>query len=125
MCVCVCVCTQMSDTKDLHINIHPHSVQDAIHFDALMGFCCISFFFFVFFVCLFVFLGPHPWHMKVPRLGVQLEQYSNTRSEPHLRTTPQLTATPDPQPTEQGQGSNPQPHGSQSDLFPLCYYGNS
>ena len=26
------------------------------------------------FVCLFVcFLGPHPWHMEVPRLGVQLE----------------------------------------------------
>ena len=28
----------------------------------------ISVFFF-----LFVFLGPNPWHMKVPRLGVQLE----------------------------------------------------
>ena len=25
------------------------------------------------FVCLFVFLGPHPWHMKVPRLGVEWE----------------------------------------------------
>ena len=30
----------------------------------------LSFFFF----CLFVFfLGPHRWHMEVPRLGVQLE----------------------------------------------------
>ena len=38
--------------------------------------------------------------------------YSNTGSEPHLRPTPQLTATPNPQPTDQGQGSNPQPHGS-------------
>ena len=28
---------------------------------------------FAFFVCLFVFLGPHPWHMEVPRLGVELE----------------------------------------------------
>ena len=27
------------------------------------------------FVCLFVFvfLGPHPWHMEVPRLGVKAE----------------------------------------------------
>ena len=31
-------------------------------------------------------------------------------SEPHLQPTPQLTAMPDPSPTEQGQGSNPQPH---------------
>ena len=38
--------------------------------------------------------------------------HSNTRSEPHLQPTPQLTATPDPSPTERGQGSNPQPHGS-------------
>ena len=38
--------------------------------------------------------------------------HSNTISEPSLRPTPQLTATPGPQPTEQGQGSNPPPHGS-------------
>ena len=38
--------------------------------------------------------------------------HSNARSEPRLQPIPQLTATPDPQPTEQGQGSNPQPHGS-------------
>ena len=37
---------------------------------------------------------------------------SNAGSEPSLRPTPQLTATPDPQPTEWGQGLNPQPHGS-------------
>ena len=41
--------------------------------------------------------------------------HSNTGSEPYLQPTPQLTATPDPQPTKQGQASNPQPHGSQSD----------
>ena len=40
------------------------------------------------------------------------QSYSNTGSEPHLRPTPQLTAMPDPSPTEQGQGSSPQPHGS-------------
>ena len=37
---------------------------------------------------------------------------SKLGSKPRLRPTPQLTATPDPQLTEQGQGSNPQPHGS-------------
>ena len=41
--------------------------------------------------------------------------HSNVGSEMHLRPTPQLTATPDRRPTEQGQGSNPRPHGSYSD----------
>ena len=38
--------------------------------------------------------------------------HSNARSQLHLQTTSQLTATPDSQPTERGQRSNPQPHGS-------------
>ena len=37
--------------------------------------------------------------------------HSSTISELHLRPTPQITATPDPQPTEWGQGPNPSPHG--------------
>ena len=37
--------------------------------------------------------------------------HSNAGSKPHLRPIPQLTATPDPQPTEWGQGLNPHPHG--------------
>ena len=40
------------------------------------------------------------------------QSHSNAGSEPHLQPTPQLTATPEPYLTEQGQGSNPQPHGS-------------
>ena len=28
---------------------------------------------FKFFFLSFFFLGPHPWHMKVPRIGVELE----------------------------------------------------
>ena len=40
------------------------------------------------------------------------QSHSNAGSEPRLQPTPQLTATPDRQPTEQGQGPNPQPHGS-------------
>ena len=46
------------------------------------------------------------------------QSHSNEGSEPRLQPTPQLTAMPDPQPTRQGQGSNPQPH-------PLCHDGNS
>ena len=42
--------------------------------------------------------------------------HSNARSMPHLQPTPQLMATPDPQPTERGQGWNPRPHGCQSGL---------
>ena len=37
--------------------------------------------------------------------------HSHTRSEPCLQPIPQLMATLDPLPTEQGQGSNPRPHG--------------
>ena len=40
------------------------------------------------------------------------QSHSNARSKLRLLPTPQLTATRDPQPTEQGQGPNPQPHGS-------------
>ena len=50
------------------------------------------------------FLGPHPQHMGVPRLGVELDlqlpdvnrSHSKAGSEPHLRSTPQLMAPPDP-----------------------------
>ena len=37
--------------------------------------------------------------------------HSNARSKSPLQPIPQLTAMPDPQPTEQGQGSNPRPQG--------------
>ena len=40
------------------------------------------------------------------------QSHSNAGSELRLQPTPQLTATPDPSRTEQGQGSNPQPYGS-------------
>ena len=43
----------------------------------------------------FCFLGPHLWHMEVPSYS-----HSNVGSKPHRQTTPQLTAVPDPQPTE-------------------------
>ena len=42
----------------------------------------------------FFFLGPHPWHLEVPRLEVnsELQLPAYIRSEPHLQPTPQLTA---------------------------------
>ena len=71
----------------------------------LLLFCKLFFFF-------FFFLGPHLWHMEVPKLGVELElrlpvyitANSNLGSELRLRPTPQLMGTLDPQSTERGQG---------------------
>ena len=40
------------------------------------------------------------------------QSHRHVGSKLRLRPTAQLTATPDPSPTERGQGSNPQPHGS-------------
>ena len=37
------------------------------------------------------------------------QSHNNAVSKPHLQPTPQLMATPDPQPTEQAQGLNLQP----------------
>ena len=54
----------------------------------------------------FVFLGPYPWHMEVPRLGVEWELQllatatSTATAMPYLShvcdPTPQLTAMLDP-----------------------------
>ena len=51
--------------------------------------------------------------------------HSNAGPEPHLWPIPQLTAMPNPPPTEWGQGGNPHPPGYQEDLFPLCYNRSS
>ena len=55
-------------------------------------------------IIIICFLGLHPRHMEVPRLGIKSElqlpaygrSHSNARSKPHLQPAPQLTATPDP-----------------------------
>ena len=55
--------------------------------------------------------------MERPRLGVKLElqvpatALAAVGSELRLQPAPELTATLDPEPTEQGQGSNLYPHG--------------
>ena len=66
---------------------------------------------------LFCFLGPYPYgsfqawgQIRAAALSLY-HDHSNVRSELCLRPISQLTATPDPYPTEQGWGSNPHPHG--------------
>ena len=71
-------------------------------------------------VCLFAFSGAaHAVYGGSQARGLigavatSLRQsHRNSGSEQRLQPTPQLMATPDRQPTEQGQGSNLQPHGS-------------
>ena len=76
------------------------------------------------FFCLFIFsrASPAPHGASQARgliggIATSLHQtHSNKGSEPSLQPTLQLMAMPGPSPNEQGQGSNPQPHGFQSDL---------
>ena len=70
-----------------------------------------------FFFCLF-FLGHtcsmwrFPGWSQIGAVAAGLcHSHNNARSEPHLRPTPQLTATLDPELTKQGQGSNLSPYG--------------
>ena len=82
---------------------------------------CTNFFFF----CRFAFsraapraCGGSQVRGPIGTVAASLHQsHSNVGSEPSLQPTPQLTATPDPQPTERGQGPDLQPHGSSSDLL--------
>ena len=75
-------------------------------------FCLLSFFFFFFRAAPSAYGGSQArgWIGDVAA-GLR-HGYSNARSELHLCPTPQLTAMPDPQSTERGQGLNLQPHGS-------------
>ena len=55
----------------------------------------------IYFFTFWVFLGLHPRHMEVPRLGLKSDlqlHHSHARSEPHLRPTPQLKAMLVPNP---------------------------
>ena len=78
--------------------------------------CCsgILFFPFIFF---FLRVTPVAYGSSQARSQIRTataslhHSHSNTRSKPCLQPTLQLTATPDPEPTEQGQGFNLPPHG--------------
>ena len=85
----------------------------------LIVFLFLFYFLFLFF-CLFAFSGAAPVSYggsqargRIRAVASSLcQSYSKAGSEPNLQPTPQLTAMLDPQPTERGQGSNQQPHGS-------------
>ena len=107
--------------------LQPPSLEPAVLWLRLGALVCrvllpdgVFFVFLFFLFCLFVFSRAAPvayggFQARGPIGAIAAGLYhshSNIRSEPHLQPTPQLMATPDPQPTEQGQGSNLQPHGS-------------
>ena len=50
----------------------------------------------VFVLFLFCFLGPRPWHMAVPRLGVKWELQLPAYATATAMWDPSLTATRDP-----------------------------
>ena len=72
---------------------------------------------FFFFVCVFCLFRATPAADGGSQARGQIRataanlhhSHSNLGSEPHLRLTPPLMATPDPEPTEKGQGSTPLP----------------
>ena len=115
---------------------HFKSVRDVPVFLSLHRTCSFSFFLSPPLSFFFFFLGPHPWHMDIPRIGVELESHqptapglhhshSNARSKSCLQPTPQLRAMQDPRSTEWSQGLNLHPHGYKLDSFLLCRDGNS
>ena len=70
-----------------HTSLESNSWQSLLTCPLASFTSVLSFFFFFFFFFLtFVFLGPHPRHMAVPRLGVQLEllllAYTTTTAMP-------------------------------------------
>ena len=82
----------------------------------------------------FFFLsGRQPQHMEVPSLGaeseLQLLAYTTATTQPEgaasMIYTPQFVATPDPQPTEQDQGSNLHLMDTSQVLHPLSHNRNS
>ena len=79
----------------------------------------------------FLFRAAHPAYGSSQTRG-QIEasaasihhSHNNARYEPQLWPVPQLTATLDPLPTEQGHESKPRPH-EYGGLLPLSHNGNS
>ena len=71
----------------------------------------------------FLFRATHTAHGSFQSRGLH-HSHSSAGSKLCVQSTPQLTAMPNPLPTEEGQGLNPHPHGYQQDSFPLCHNGN-
>ena len=67
---CVCLVLQHFITC-VGLYIHPHN--DDTELFQIQGFSPVAYLFMYLCIYLFWFLGPHPWHMEVPSLGVKLE----------------------------------------------------
>ena len=97
------------------VSIHAQVLLLQLKKERQVGSICKWFFFWLF---LFLWATPAAYGGSQARGPIGAvptslcQSHSNAGSEPRLQPTPQLTATPDRQPTEQGQGPNPQPHGS-------------
>ena len=99
-----------------HTHTHTHNQSSfKVALDVTWPDCTFSF---------FSFLGLHPWHMEVSKLGVksalQLLAYTTTTAMSDPSRVCNLHHS-----SLQGQGWNLHPYGSQSDLFPLCHNRNS
>ena len=82
-------------------------------------------FFFFFFCLLPVAYGGSQARGQIGAVAANLHHSPAIPDRSHVCDKPQLTAKPDPLPTEQGQGLNLCPHGCQLDLFLLSKDGNS
>jgi len=71
----------------------------------------------IYFFLSFVFFRASPEVCRSSQARRSNQSCSNMGSQLCLRPTPQHMATPDPSPTERGQGSNLCPHGCQSGLL--------
>ena len=67
-----CVAAVLAKTKNLQFHSHCSPSFKRWIGVAYSGKCQKAYLFYLCFV-LFCFLGLHPWHMEVPRLGVKLE----------------------------------------------------
>uniref|UniRef100_A0A4X1SPA0 Cationic amino acid transporter C-terminal domain-containing protein n=1 Tax=Sus scrofa TaxID=9823 RepID=A0A4X1SPA0_PIG len=115
----VCFPDLMFPTPCRERNPQPSAFHPLEHRDLHLQLLFFFFFFFFFFVfLLFLWAAPVAYGGSQVRGAIGAvatglrQSHSNTGSEPCLQPTPQLTATPDHQPTVQGQGPNPQPYGS-------------
>ena len=57
-------CLNMGGREEHLVYMHRNGYEFLVVYDLNCIFFCF------FFVCFFVFLGPHPRHVEVPRLGV-------------------------------------------------------
>ena len=75
----------------------------------------VFFFFFFFFFCPFravpAIYGNSQDGSQIRAVDAGLHSHTNCGSQLSLQPSPQLTASLDPRPTEQSQGSNLVPHG--------------